>query len=166
LVQHEINKKGGSVAFVDDYTAWVIGHTSEANHEGIQTIIERALEWERRSGATFEADKTAIIDFSRKASRVDNSIPFRIKGETVQPTDQVKILGVAMDSELRFRQHIARAASKALEAVIALKQLNQTTQRSTYSGRTAAFYSDGSPRHGLRIERVEICVWDPTNKGG
>jgi ribonuclease HI len=28
-----------------------------------------------------------------------------------------------MDSELRFRQHIARAASKALEAVMALKQL-------------------------------------------
>jgi ribonuclease HI len=123
LVQQEINKKVGSVAFVDDYTAWVTGPTSEANHEGIQAIIDRALDWERRSGATFEADKTAIIHFSRKASRVDNSVPFQIKGETVQPSDQVRILGVAMDSELRFRPHIARAASKALKAVMALKQL-------------------------------------------
>jgi len=39
-------------------------------------------------------------------------ISFTIKGETVEPKDQVKIVGVVMDARLRFKQHIARAATK------------------------------------------------------
>jgi hypothetical protein len=79
----------------------------------IQAIIDRALDWERRSGATFEAEKTAIIHFTRNTRRVD-STPFTIKGETVKLKEQVKILGVVMDVKLRFAQHIARAAAKGL----------------------------------------------------
>jgi hypothetical protein len=51
-----------------------------------------------------------------------DSIPFCIKGETVRPKDQVKILGVVMDSELRYKQHIAMAATKGLEAAMALRR--------------------------------------------
>ncbi|KAM5344536.1 hypothetical protein ACJ41O_013071 [Fusarium nematophilum] len=122
LVQQHIDKRGGSIAFVDDYTAWVTGPSAQSNREGIQAIIRKALDWERRSGATFEAEKTSIIHFTRKASRVD-SIPFTIKGEMVRPKDQVKILGVVMDSQLRYKQHIAMAATKGLEAAMALRRL-------------------------------------------
>jgi hypothetical protein len=45
------------MAFVDDYTAWVTGPTADANREGVQAIIDRAMDWERRSGATFEGTK-------------------------------------------------------------------------------------------------------------
>ena len=47
LVQHRINKNGGSIAFVDDYMAWVTGSTVDTYLKGIQTIIDRALDWER-----------------------------------------------------------------------------------------------------------------------
>jgi cell division ATPase FtsA len=53
--------------------------TNQSNRQGIEAIINKALEWERRSGATFEADKTAIIHFSPKAYKVDKE-PFTIKG--------------------------------------------------------------------------------------
>ena len=33
---------------MDDYTAWVTGATADANLEGIQAIIDRALDCERR----------------------------------------------------------------------------------------------------------------------
>ncbi len=51
-----------------------------------------ALDWERRSGATFEAEKTAIIHFTRTAYKTTTE-PFTIKGRVVQPKDHVKILG-------------------------------------------------------------------------
>ena len=38
------------MAFVDGYTAWVMGHTAEANREGIQAIVDEAPNWEKRSG--------------------------------------------------------------------------------------------------------------------
>ncbi|RKL00430.1 hypothetical protein BFJ70_g17447, partial [Fusarium oxysporum] len=122
LVQTQIDRNGGAIAFVDDYTAWVSGPTAQSNRRGIQAVIDKALDWERRSGATFEAEKTAIIHFTRYTGRVDSE-PFTIKGERVFPKDQVKILGVIMDSRLHYKQYIARAATKGLGAAMELKRL-------------------------------------------
>jgi riboflavin biosynthesis pyrimidine reductase len=69
LVQHKTALKSGSIVFIDDYSAWVTAPTAEANRAGIQAVIDRTLEWERRSGATFEEDKTVIIHFTRRAER-------------------------------------------------------------------------------------------------
>ncbi|KJZ69761.1 hypothetical protein HIM_10844 [Hirsutella minnesotensis 3608] len=79
LVQRRISNNSGSIAFVDDYSAWVTGPTAESNRDGIQSIINDALQWEKRSGATFEVDKTSVIHFTRIAER-DSDSPFAIRG--------------------------------------------------------------------------------------
>ena len=80
LVQRQIDSQGGAIAFVDDFTAWVTGPTAQSNREGIEAIINEALDWERRSGATFEAEKTAIIHFAPKTYKSDQSrLPSRDK---------------------------------------------------------------------------------------
>jgi ribonuclease HI len=126
LVQRQIDSQGGAIAFVDDFTAWVTGPTAQSNREGIEAIIAEALDWEKRSGATFEADKTAIIHFAPKAHKTDQE-PFTIKGQTVVPRDHVKILGVLMDTRLKYKEHIARVASKGLEAAMQLRRLRGLT---------------------------------------
>ena len=80
LVQHQLNTKGGSMAFVDDYTAWATRPTAAANRGPIEAIVERALQWERRSGATFEGDKTSLVHFTRDPRRTD-MVPLMVKGE-------------------------------------------------------------------------------------
>ncbi|KAJ6436634.1 reverse transcriptase [Purpureocillium lavendulum] len=115
LVQRRIDCYGGSIAFVDDFTAWVTGPTAQSNRNGIKAIIAEALDWERRSGATFEARKTCIIHFARKAYKLERS-----------PT-RLRVLGVIMDSELRYRKHIAWAATKGLEAAMELQRLRGLT---------------------------------------
>jgi ribonuclease HI len=122
LVQRQIDGQGGAIAFVDDFTAWVTGPTAQSNRNGIEAIVNEALDWEKRSGATFEAEKTAIIHFAPKAHKSDPE-PFIIKGETVEPKDHVKILGVIMDTRLKYKEHVARAASKGLEAAMELRRL-------------------------------------------
>ncbi|KJK85276.1 hypothetical protein H633G_10887 [Metarhizium anisopliae BRIP 53284] len=97
-----ISTPGGAIAFVDDYSAWVTGVTAEANQEGIQAIINRALAWERRSGATFECKKTAIIHFTRTARRL-SPMAFVIKGQTVRPKETAKVLGVVLGTGLRYK---------------------------------------------------------------
>ncbi|KAM4061805.1 endonuclease-reverse transcriptase domain-containing protein [Hirsutella rhossiliensis] len=128
LVQTKISTSGGSIAFVDDYSAWVTGSTAESNRDGIQSIIDRALEWEKRSGATFEGDKTTIIHFTRMAERSSSS-PFVIKGRTIWPQENAKVLGVVMDAKLRYKEHMARAASKGLETAMQLKRLRGLSPR-------------------------------------
>ena len=126
LVQHKLDTKGGSMAFVDDYTAWVTGPTAAANRGPIEAIVERALEWERRSGATFEGDKTSLVHFTRDRRRRD-MLPVMVKGEPVVPQNKAKVLGVIMDVELRFKEQIASAATKGLNAAMALKRLRLTS---------------------------------------
>jgi hypothetical protein len=128
LVQRKIDTKGGSIAFIDDYSAWVTGPTAEANRVGIQAVIDRALEWERRSGATFEEDKTVIIHFTRHPERTDEN-PYMIKGQTIIPKKSGKILGLVMDSELRYEEHIKKAATRGLRAAMCLRRLKMLTPR-------------------------------------
>lgn len=128
LVQRHIDANGGAIAFVDDFTAWVTGPTAHGNLVGLQSIIEHAMDWEKRSGATFEADKTAVIHFTRNARRVD-ATPVSVKGQLIHPKEHTKILGVIMDSRLKFRQHVAMAASKGLEAAMELKRLRGLSAR-------------------------------------
>jgi hypothetical protein len=128
LVQHKLNANGGSIAFVDDYSAWVTGPSADANRDGIQAIIDRAMDWEKRSGATFEGEKTTIIHFTRQASRSSTS-PFMIKEEVVTPKDTAKILGVVLDAGLWYREHTSRAATKGLLAAMALKRLRLVSPR-------------------------------------
>ncbi|KJZ69096.1 hypothetical protein HIM_11503 [Hirsutella minnesotensis 3608] len=120
LVQRRIKAESGSIAFVDDYSAWVTGPTAEANREGIQAIIDDALKWEARSGATFEADKTTIVHFTRATVR-NSDKSFLIRGQEVQPKKNAKILGVIMDDELRFQEHMMKAAASGLSAAMGLR---------------------------------------------
>ena len=54
-----ISAKEGDMGFVDDYTAWAVGKSAEDNTAKLQEIvIPRVVDWECKSGAMFEADKT------------------------------------------------------------------------------------------------------------
>jgi hypothetical protein len=129
LVQQQINDSGGAIAFLDDYTAWVTGPSAEANYAGIQQIVDRVIQWEKRSGATFESDKTVLVHFTRTTHRLSDT-PVTIKGQAVTPEPEAKILGLIMDSGLRYRNHIARTATKALQAALALKRLRMLSPSS------------------------------------
>ncbi len=66
--------------------------------------------------------------------------PVIFKGQEIYPKDHVKILGVIMDSRLKYKQHIARAASKGLEAALELtrfKGLSAATARQLFSATVA-----------------------------
>ena len=111
------------------FTAWGSGPTAQSNRKGIEAIISEALDWERRrSGATFEADKTAVVHFTRKIYKSDSE-PFTIKGQTVHPKDYAKALRVVMDSKLKYKEYIARAAPKVLEAALELNDLEVYPRR-------------------------------------
>lgn len=51
LIQQLINAKGGSLAFADDYTTWVVGDSAEANTRQLQeNIVHKAEKRGKYSG--------------------------------------------------------------------------------------------------------------------
>ena len=90
------------MAFIDDYNIQVIGLLAAANCEGIQAIINRVINWEKRSGVMFKGDKTILVHFIRNAERTNTTL-FIIKGKIVILGYIAKILGVVIDVELWYK---------------------------------------------------------------
>jgi ribonuclease HI len=131
LVSSKLNRNEGAVAFVDDYTAWVTGPTAERNTEVLQeTVIPKAANWARSSGATFEADKTAFIHFTRNRKKLSETT-LSMDGQEIQPQTEIKVLGVVLDQGLRFKHHIARAAKRGTNAALALRRIKGMTSKTT-----------------------------------
>lgn len=125
LVQMRI-RGGGSIAFVDDYSAWVVGPSARRNTTRIQEeILPELAKWEKASGAVFEASKTSFIHLTKYTggNRLD-STPLHFKGESIAVQETVKILGVTLDTKLTYRHHTAKAAEKAYKAALALKRIS------------------------------------------
>ena len=129
LVERKISNREGAIAFVDDYTAWVVGRSAESNLSGIREVVNHALAWERRSGATFEGEKTALVHFTRNAKK-QSTTPINIKGVDVAPRGETKVLGVILDSALRFKNHIKNASIKGLKVVLTLRRMRALTPAS------------------------------------
>jgi hypothetical protein len=125
LVDVPINKHEGAIAFVDDYNRWVVGQSADANTETLQAhIIPKALSWAARSGATFEAQKTQYIHFTRSANRNPQPVqPLKVDEQRIAPSNTVKLLGVICDQKLKFREHIGRATKRGIRASQALMRL-------------------------------------------
>ena len=56
--------------------------------------------------------------------RAKNQRPIMIKGREIHLVTQAKILGVVIDSELRYKPHTAKAATRGVKAALALQRLN------------------------------------------
>ena len=84
---------------MDDYSAWVAGSTAEENRVGIRSTRTSPYHGRggaERSGATFESDKIAITYLARMAERSSQGT-LTIKGETIQPLEIIKVLGIVMN---------------------------------------------------------------------
>ena len=162
-------RKGGSMAFVDDYTAWIVGDSAEENTRLIQNDILPVLEtWEKESGAIFESSKTAFIHFTRnKGQERDSDKPLTFKGEEIAPQQEVKLLGLIMDKELRFRTHVAAKAAKAFKAALALKRLKglrPSSIRQLFSATVAPVMDYASPIWSQMIPEKCLGLLEPAQR--
>ena len=125
LVQGQINKRQGSIGFIDDYNAWVVGPSAAENTRRLQTqLLPRAEKWARESGAVFEAQKTAFIHFVRPLQPDRGPTNHLVFGnKTIAPKQSVKILGVTLDSGLSMNEHVSKAVSKAIGKCMALRKI-------------------------------------------
>jgi len=127
LVEEIIDDKQGAIGFVDDYTRWVVSDTIDQNMDILQSeVIPRALNWAAGSGATFEDNKTTLIHFIREAQLKKMPHPLqalRVGAACVPPSRSTKVLGVTLDSQLTFKEHLAQATHKAWHRVRMLSRL-------------------------------------------
>ncbi len=125
LIEIPIPKTEGGLGFIDDFSALVVGKSVSENLERIENeVITRVVQWAQASGATFKKTKTELIHFTRNLNI--NPQPYqaiRFEDSYIAPQDSLKPLKVILDKQLRMKEHVGNAASKAISRCLAIKRL-------------------------------------------
>ena len=139
LVEEVVDNKGGALGFVDDYTRWVVSESIDQNMETLQSrVIPRALHWAAASGATFEDNKTSLIHFARDTQLKKTPHPLqalRVGVACVPPSSSTRVLGVILDRQLTFKEHLARVTHQAwhrVQMLLRLRGLRPAAVRQIY----------------------------------
>lgn len=126
LMDESVKGSRGNMGFVDDYSRWAVSDSIEQNMAILNNkVVPRALQWAKDSGATFESDKTVLMHFTRNSRKMAEArTPLRVGRHTVQSSTKERILGVIFDSELRFKDHLAKVKSRGWRSASQLKRLS------------------------------------------
>ena len=125
LVDQPVDFHGGASAFIGDYFRWRIGWSAEENLAKIQSEdIPRIETWARTTGSSFAAEKTELIHITRKRKEQCQG-QIAMNGNTITPSIIAKLLGVIYDHELRWKEHVQQAVTRATKVNIALGGLRQ-----------------------------------------
>lgn len=165
-----IGAEGGSLGFVDDFTAWRTGADCvETTRKLRLQVLQPAARWARESGATFEANKTGLIHFKYRPSDEDRRPSLRFLGTEIEPQDKIKVLGVILDAKLRMAAHIEKIIERATKKCLAIgrlrgvrpkqvRQLYRTVINATTDYAASSWYARGRrgvQDHLARLGRVQ-----------
>ena len=123
LVDQPVDFTGGSSAYIDDYCRWRTSLSASKNLAALQREdIPRMQRWAEQTGSSFEADKTELIHFTRSPDQ-NCSGAIVMGNHVIEPKQEVKLLGVIFDQQLRWRAHVQRAATRATKTCLAIGRL-------------------------------------------
>ncbi len=117
--------------YADDMALRVAGVSAESNCRQLTGALKALLEWGTAEGVTIDPDKCELIHFHRSRASPTEGIRLPDQGFDIQPIPKgqsLRWLGVFFDSQLRFKDHARRLASKALTVAEAMKSLGNTVR--------------------------------------
>jgi hypothetical protein len=116
-----------AVGFVDDTNILTFSKSTEANCRTLERAHETCIEWAKTHGATFAPDKYQLIHFSPRLKKFNMQATVRVPGFDGNPSPTVRMLGVHLDSRLKWGPHVRIAATKAAAQMSAVTRLTQST---------------------------------------
>jgi hypothetical protein len=90
-----------TLGFADDVNLLTYGKSTLENCTTLELAHDKCLAWARMHGMQFSIDKYTLAHFVRRGD-FDKNTPVRIGTITIDPSPAVKILGLQLDSELKW----------------------------------------------------------------
>ena len=103
--------------------------STERNCGFLEKAHEICLEWAKTHRATFAPKKYELVHLTRRPKRVNLAATIRIDQVTITPGAAIRVLGLWIDTKLRWSPHLAKTQAKLLlvNQVRALKCLSALT---------------------------------------
>ena len=95
-------------------------------------VHDRCMGWARRYGSAFSLSKYELIHLTRHAKKFNLAATITLEGTTVSPAPHVRVLGVEIDSKLKWGPHVRKVQSKLEWQTSAITRIAASTWGATF----------------------------------
>ncbi|XP_050311838.1 uncharacterized protein LOC126747328 [Anthonomus grandis grandis] len=110
------------IGYADDIVIVVKGRYKGTLYDLIQRSLSITEEWCTSVGLSINSAKTTIVPFTRKR-KMQPTRDIHLGGQVVHTSDEVKYLGVTLDSKLSWNKHLEFTVNKATKAIMICRNL-------------------------------------------
>lgn len=141
--------KNDSILFADDTTLIIKSKDQKTLESSANEDLRRVVNWLEQNNLKVNLDKTTAIHF-RSYNQADSCININYSSMPIRKDNATTFLGVILDSNLNWKEHVDKVAVKLDKFVFALRRLrlvaSEQTALSAYYG-----YVSSVLRYGLVI---------------
>lgn len=100
--------------YADDATLYETGKSKDLIERKLQKAISDLASWCKQNGMVINIDKTKamLITTSQRRSRIKNSLQLSLNGIQLSTVSNDKVLGVQLDNNLSWGDHISKVVKK------------------------------------------------------
>jgi hypothetical protein len=105
---------------VDDVNLLIYGTSAEGNCKNLKKVHEACEDWARRHGSKFNSEKYKLLYLTRTPKRYNTEASVKIKVKEVRPAQNIRILGVRVDSVLKWKAQLRVIEAHAMRMLSVL----------------------------------------------
>lgn len=132
---------GRRFSYADDVGVLVFGRTIVDSASAAQEEVNQLTSWAKNNAIAFDIDKSEVIQFPGHHREI--GIGIHVNSTFIEPSENVRWLGVYLDSRLNFKHHVTKWCGKAAKAAHHMRRFNST-------------YRGAAP--DALIRAVDLCI--------
>jgi hypothetical protein len=113
--------------FVDDINLLTYSESTEKNCSTLERIHKDCAKWSDTHGVRFAPEKYELLHFTRSPKRFNMAATPRIEGLQPQTKGSIRVLGIQIDTKLKWNPHIAKIHDRYASQSLALGRITAST---------------------------------------
>ena len=103
--------------FAGDPNLLVVEKLLKKLNKHLSRGVKLVVEWIRANKLSLNTSKTELVIFKSRNKTITKNLNFRISGQKIQPTSQVKYIGVTLQDNLHWATHLGNLRKKLSHSI-------------------------------------------------
>ena len=109
---HRCIKYSKTYHFADDTNLLIIDKSLKKLNKHLNADLSALVQWLRANKISLNTKKTELIIFKSRNKKISKTLNFRLSGQKLTPVNKIKYLGLIIDENLTFSQHLQDLSCK------------------------------------------------------
>ena len=114
--------------FADDTNLLFIDKLLKKIDKYINRDLKLAADWIRENKLSLNTSKTEIVLFKPRNKKITKQLNFRVSGQKIKQSSQVRYLGVILQDDLHWDAHLTNLEKNSVVALVYCQKLDTMSQ--------------------------------------